>query len=192
MEEVLTGDSVSLQGGKVLKYAGLQAPPLQHIIPLIRTYGQNALEFNKALVQGKKITIQWGPQIRDDRGNLMGYVFLENGTLINKEILREGHAKIFIHPPNLLYAAEFRRAELDARRERKGLWKEEAKNPYLQDLYVGEKNTKLYYFPTSPELDRIPAANLVHFNSRVDAVAAGYKPCPTCHKNSGSESDQLY
>jgi len=193
VEEVLTGDSVRLQGGKIFKYAGLVAPPLQHIIPLTRVYGQEALEFNKSLVLGKKIWIQWGPQLRDDRGNFLGYAFLENGTLINKEILRAGHAKAYIRPPNLQYAAEFRQAELEAHRQALGLWKQEPKNPYLQSTYLGEKNTKLYYLSNSPELERIPQANLVTFHSRVDATAAGYKPCPACHEYSASsESEQLY
>ena len=146
-----------------------------------------------ALVQGKKIRIQWGPQIRNNRGQLMGYVFLENGTFVNREILKAGHAKAFVRPPNLQYAAEFRQAELEAHRQGRGLWKESAKNPYLETAYIGEKNTKLYYFPNSPELEKIPEANLVEFRSRVEAKAAGYKPCPTCRETSGTAgSDQLY
>ena len=89
-----------------------------------------------------------------------------------------------ITPPNIQYTGTFRKLELQARRSRKGLWKEEPENPFLSSEYIGEKNTKVYYLPNSPELERIPQANLVKFRSRVEAKAAGYRGCKTC-----SESD---
>ena len=186
VHEVLTGDSVRLEGGQILKYNSLQSPPLQSKILLMREYGTNAFEFNKALVAGKKIWVEWGSQIRDDRNNLLGYVFLDDGTFVNQEILKAGLAKIRINPPNIKYSNVFRKAELEARRYRKGLWKNEPENPYLKSEYLGEKNTKIYYFPTSPELERIPQANLVSFRSRVEAKAAGYKPCFTCKEDEKS------
>ena len=167
----------------MIRYVGLQAPPLQSKIPLIRQYGQASFEFNRSLVEGKKITIEWDAQIRDDRGNLLGYVFLEDGTFVNLEILKNGHARLRISSPNRHYAADLRAAELDARRAKRGLWKEEPENPYIKSEYIGEKNTRIYYFPTSPELDRIPEANLVTFRSRVDAKAAGYRACSTCKED---------
>ena len=183
VSEALTGDSVRLAGGKTLKYIGIQSPPLQSLIPLIRDYGKNALTFNKNLVSGKKIWIEWGSQIRDNKNNLLGYVFLEDGTFVNQQIAKSGNGKVAVFPPNNSYSATLRRAELDALRDRRGLWKEEPQYPFIKNEYVGEKNTKIYYFPTSPELDRIPQANLVTFRSRVEAKAAGYRPCSTCSEN---------
>ena len=185
VDEVLSGDTVRLQGGRVLTYAGVQSPALQSIIPLVRQYGNDALEFNRSLVQGKTIQLEWGPQIRDDQGHLLADVFLPDGAFVNLELLKSGHAKLKILAPNKKYSAEFRRAELEARRLKKGLWKEEPENPFIQSEYIGEKNTKVYYFPTSPELDRIPEANLVKFRSRVEAKAAGYRACFAC-----TESDE--
>ncbi|OIO39660.1 MAG: hypothetical protein AUJ72_00290 [Candidatus Omnitrophica bacterium CG1_02_46_14] len=181
--EVLTGDTVRLEGGKTLKYIGIQAPPLQNIIVLVRQYGASALQFNKQMVQGKKVLVEWGSQIRDDHKNLLGYVYLPDGKFVNEEILKAGHAKLKITPPNIRYLDQFRKAELGARRKKLGVWKEEPTNPYLKSEYVGEKNTKIYYFPNSPELDRIPKANLVTFRSRVEAKAAGYRSCSSCSES---------
>ena len=193
VRETLSGDIVRLEGGKTLKYIGVQSPPLQSLIPLVREYGANALEFNKNLVNGKKIWIEWGSQIRDDRGNLLGYVFLEDGTFVNREIAKNGNGKVAAIPPNIKYEGVLRQAELGARRSRRGLWKEEPENPFIKSEYLGEKNTKIYYFPTSPELDRIPQANLVTFRSRVEAKAAGYRACSTCKENSADfYPEQVY
>lgn len=182
-KEVLTGDSIRIEGGKTLKYAGIQAPPLQSIIPLVRQYGEESQKFNQQLVLGKKLLVEWGPQIRDDRGNLMSYVYLEDGTFVNEQVLRNGHAKQRLVAPNLKYSGILRQAELGARRERKGLWVDEPENPYIKSEYIGDKNTKTYYFPTSPELERIPESYLVKFRSRVEAKAAGYKPCFSCNED---------
>ncbi len=187
VQQALTGDTVRLEGGKTLKYIGLKSPPLQSLIPLVRQYGSAALEFNKKMVEGKKVLVEWGSQIQDDQRNLLGYVFLEDGTFVNKQVLKAGHAKVKIVPPNIRYAAAFRKYELEARRNKGGLWKEEPTNPFLKSEYIGEKNTKIYYLPNSPELERIPQANLVKFNSRVQAKAAGYRACFTCSESAESE-----
>lgn len=187
VREVLAGDTVRLEGGKILNYNGLHTPPLQSIIPLVREYGQNALAFNKQLVLGEKIQIEWGPQIRDDQGNLLGYVFLEDGTFVNLEILKAGHGRYILSPPNLKHSGLFRKAELEARRDKRGIWKEEPQNPYIKNEYIGDKITKVYFFPTSPELDRIPQAQWVTFRSKVEARAAGYTPCPNCKEEKYSD-----
>ena len=183
VHEVLTGDTVRLKGGKTLRYAGLQAPPRQSAIPLLRQYGEASFEFNRNFVEGHPVFLEWDAQIRNERGELLGYVFLEDGTFVNLKILDSGQAKFHMPPPNKRYAADLRQAELGARRAKRGLWKEEPENPYIKDEYLGEKNTKIYYFPTPPELDRIPEANLVKFRSRVEAKAAGYRPCSTCKED---------
>jgi micrococcal nuclease len=180
VREVLSGDTVRLKGGKILKYIGLQAPPLQSIVPLVREYGKNSMDYNKTIVEGKTIQVAWGSQIRDDQGNLLGYVFLEDGTFVNQSILKEGHARALITPPNIKFAGVFRKSELEARRQKKGLWKEEPDNPFLKSEYLGDKVTKIYYYPTSSELERIPQSQIVTFRSRVEAKAAGYRPCFDC------------
>ena len=182
VQEILTGNAVRLEGGKLLSYIGLHAPPLQSKIPLVRDYGQNAFVFNQKLVAEKKIQIEWGPQIRDDQGNLLGYVFLEDGTFVNLEILKAGCGRWVRSAPNLKYSGLFRKAELEARRDKRGIWKEEPQNPYIKKEYIGDKITKIYYFPTSPELERIPQAQWVTFSSVVEAHAAGYRACFNCRE----------
>jgi endonuclease YncB( thermonuclease family) len=189
VREVLTGDTVRLAGGKTLRYASLQAPALQSKIPLVRTYGENSLAFNKSLVEGKTVRIHWGARLYDERKNLLGYVYLEDGTFVNEVVLKAGHAKLALAPPNLAHDGEFRRAEMDARRDKRGLWKEEPDNPFLKSEYIGDTNTKLYHNPTCPLLERIPAAHTQSFKTRVDAKAKGYRRCKDC-ADSGQVEDE--
>ena len=59
VQDALTGDTILLEGGKTLKYIGLNAPSLHSSIPLEKQYGVNSLAFNKKAVLGKKILIEW-------------------------------------------------------------------------------------------------------------------------------------
>jgi len=170
-----------------LRYIGIEAYPVQSKILLVREYGEKARTFNESLVGGKNIQIEWDSKIRDERNNLLGYVFLEDGRFVNLEILKAGQAKTRLRAPNTHYAAKLRQGESFAQRNRQGLWEKEPEDPSLNSPYIGEKNTKLYYRPDSPELSKIPEANWVHFNSRVDAKAAGYRACPSCREASTNE-----
>jgi len=187
VREVLSGDTVRLSGGKILKYTGLRSPAQQDLIVKVREYGEAAAQFNGDLVQGKPIRIEWDLQLRNSRGELLGYVFLEDGTFVNEKVLREGHAKLALIAPNLKYAERLQRAELAARRERKGLWVEEPKNPYLQKEFIGDTQKKIFYFSNSPEVESIPGAHRAMFSSRVDAVAAGYRPSEECRRRAPTE-----
>ena len=187
VREALAGDTVRLAGGKTLRYIGAQAPSLQSKILLAREYGAAALAYNKSLVEGKTVRIEWDSQIRDENRNLLGYVYLENGVLVNEALIKAGHAKARLVAPNLKKAALLRQAELTARRDNLGLWKAEPKNPYLNEAFIGDSSTKIFYLPTSTELERIPASNLRTFRSRVEARAAGYRACPSCRADSVAE-----
>ncbi len=182
VEAVLAGDTVRLKGGRVLKYSGVDTYSPESKIPLSREYGVRALEFNHKLVNGKKIGIEWGPKLRDKQNRLLGYVFTEDGAFVNEVLLREGQAKAHIVIPNTRYADKFREWEGLARKAKKGIWEQEPYDPNASTKIIGEKNTKIYYYPDSPELERIPEAQWVVFRSRVDAKAAGYRACFTCRQ----------
>ena len=189
VESVLSGDTVHLRGGKELRYIGLETYSIKSGIALVQQYGQEALEFNRKLVEGKTVQIEWGPQLRTKNNQLLGYVFLEDGTFVNRKVLENGHAKLRIQPPNLRYAEEFRVDELEAHRAKRGLWAKEPDDPHLSSAVLGNKIGKIYYYPNSPELDDVPEAQIVPFRSRVEAVAAGYKPCYSC-RNHATESPE--
>ena len=184
VDKALSGDTVQLKGGKILKYIGVEAYRLESKVDLARDYAQKALNFNAALVNAKKITVEWDNRIRDDQNRLLGYVFLEDGRFVNQELLAAGQAKSRVVAPNRRYAALLRAAEDAAKKEKRGLWLKEPKSPYGDKRFIGEKSTKIYYLPRSPELERIPEAQLIYFNSRVDAVAAGFHSCHECRAES--------
>ena len=58
---------------------------------------------------------------KDRYSRTLAYVFLQDGTHLNAEIIRQGYGFAVSSSPPLKYQDEFRRLER-AREERRGLW----------------------------------------------------------------------
>ncbi|MEJ5165458.1 MAG: thermonuclease family protein [Thermoanaerobaculia bacterium] len=87
-----------------------------------------ALNFTKRLVLHKKVYIEYDAEKRDKYGRLLAYVFLEDGKFINEEILKEGHGKFILIPPNDKYKERLKLAEEFAISNNKGIWKKKKEN----------------------------------------------------------------
>ncbi len=186
--EVLTGDTFRLDTGTLVTYASIAAPPLKHIDPKVRDYGQKSLAFNRELLQGKKIRVEFGSQIKNSDGVYQGFIFLEDGTLANLKMVEAGYAKLSIVPPNLQYAEELRSASMHSRRDGQGLWEFENKIK-RRFQFVADKMTRKYHFEGCKELEGVSKAHLDRFESSVAAKAAGYGFCKDCRHLHAQQTD---
>ena len=60
---------------------------------------------------------------KDRYSRTLAYVFLQDGTHLNAEIIRQGYGFAVSSTPPLQYQNEFRRLEQEeAREQRRGLW----------------------------------------------------------------------
>lgn len=87
------------------------------VVPLEET----AYDFIRSLVIAQKVRLEFDQLYRDPEGYILAYVFTEDGTLVNAEILRQGFSELRITPPNTKYEQKLRDAYLEARREKRGL-----------------------------------------------------------------------
>lgn len=89
----------------------------------IKKLGQLSTKFTKSLIENKKILLETRPEDDDkDRyGRLLRYVYLPDGTHINKKIVEEGYA-IAYRKFKVYREKELVEAEKDARKNRRGLW----------------------------------------------------------------------
>ncbi len=93
-------------------------------IKTITSMGKRATEYVENLVKtGDLITIEFDAQQRDRYGRLLGYVYLSNGKMLNKEIVKAGYATVMTIPPNVKYQDRFLKAYKEARDNKRGLWK---------------------------------------------------------------------
>jgi hypothetical protein len=169
-------------------YSSITAPPLKDPDPKVRDYAQKALEFNRELLQGRQVRIEFGSQIRNADGVYQGFVFLEDGTLANLRMIEAGYAKLSIVPPNLQHAEELRRASTHARRGGSGLWQFENKID-RQFIFIGDQMTHKYHFAGCRHLDGVTKAHLTRFDSSVSAKAAGYTFCKECRHIYAQKTD---
>ncbi len=62
--------------------------------------------------------------IQKPYNNLLGYVYLSNGKMLNEEIVKAGYANVMTIPPNVKYKDRFLNAYQEARKRKRGLWEE--------------------------------------------------------------------
>ena len=73
------------------------------------------------MVEGKRVRLEYDWERRDKYGRTLAYVYLEDGTFLNAEIIRQGYGFAYTRFP-FKYMEEFRKLEQDAREGGRGLW----------------------------------------------------------------------
>mgnify|MGYP001378696644 FL=1 len=89
----------------------------------IKKLGELSSQFTRKLLEGKKVLLE-ADKSQDDKdkyGRLLRYVYLEDGTFVNKKIVAEGYAVVF-RKFSVSKEKELIEAETDARTGKKGLW----------------------------------------------------------------------
>jgi endonuclease YncB( thermonuclease family) len=110
IEVVLRGNS------ETVRYIGIDTPERGQP-------GYNAAkEANRTLVGGKTVYLQQDRTDRDAFGRLLRYIFLEDGTLVNAQLISDGMAQPVEYRPDTARAEEFRRLALEAARAERGFW----------------------------------------------------------------------
>ncbi len=175
---VIDGDTILLSNGEKVRYIGINTPEIHHPTRGKESYGEEAKEANRRLVEGKTVRLEFDVQQRDKYGRLLAYVHLD-GQMVNRTLVREGYAEVATYPPNVRHQVEFVKLQREAREQQRGLWQEpEARKHYIPrgSGVVGRKSFRVYYHPQDSELLRLSKEDLVYFESPAEANAAGYVP----------------
>ena len=86
---------------------------------------QEALAFNRFLVEGRTVEIERGSTETDGSGNLLRYVYVD-GEMFNETLLTNGYATVSGFPEDFEYKMEFLVAEEKARASARGIWASES------------------------------------------------------------------
>ena len=127
---VIDGDTIevvlwSTQRLETVRYIGIDTPETVHPSRPIEPFGPEATQANRALVDGKAVTLEQDVTNRDRYGRLLRYVYVEvNGQdlLVNAELVRQGLARSSAYPPDITMQGSIARAEAAAKGARRGLW----------------------------------------------------------------------
>ncbi len=86
-------------------------------------YGKEAKVYLKNLLHGKLVKLVSDVDSLDRYGRTLSYVYLEDGTFVNADLVKNGYAMVMTLPPNVRYADVFVKLQREARENRRGLWK---------------------------------------------------------------------
>ena len=131
VQRVVDGDTLLLGTGERVRLLGVNTPETKHPSKPVEHFGKEAAAFTKRMAEGQLVRIEYDPLAggrdhADKYKRTLAYVFLQDGTHLNAEIIRQGYGFAMSSTPPFKYQDEFRRLEREAREKRLGLW---ASNP---------------------------------------------------------------
>ena len=119
---VVDGDTLLLDRNERVRLIGVDTPETVDPRRPVERFGKEASDFTKRMAEGKKVRLEYDQDRRDRFGRTLAYVYLEDGTFLNAEIVKQGYGHAYTQFP-FKYLKEFRGYEREAREAQRGLWK---------------------------------------------------------------------
>lgn len=132
---VSDGDTMVLEDGQHVRLIGIDTPETHDNAKLARdvarrhsnrqtqlVLGVKSAEFTAGLLKDQSVRLEMDVEPKDRYGRTLAYVYLADGTFVNKKIIREGYAYPLTVPPNVRYAHQFKQWFDEARDQKRGLW----------------------------------------------------------------------
>ncbi len=118
---VIDGDTIEIEGGRKVRYIGIDTPETVHPDKGVECYGIEASNKNKELVQGKKIRLEKDVSETDKYGRLLRYVWTGD-TFVNDYLVKQGYAHSSTYPPDIKFQEQLRQSQREAMTNNRGLW----------------------------------------------------------------------
>lgn len=120
IEYVHDGDTVFLEDGRKVRLLGIDTPEIgEHL----ECFGDEATdELRRLLPEGTDVWVLHDIEQLDQYGRSLLFIYTDDGTNINVEMLSLGLAEVEMYRPNVLFKDALEAAENDARESDRGLW----------------------------------------------------------------------
>lgn len=120
---VMDGDTFILENNQRVRMIGINAPEISHVKygKKGQLFGSQAKRHLKDLIEKRDVRLAGGPEPFDRFGRRLAFVYLEDGTFVNRRMIEDGYAESmrkFPHP----YREEFLALEKAARGANRGMW----------------------------------------------------------------------
>lgn len=125
--KVVDGDTFWVDNGSEkgikIRLIGVDAPESRNVFKKKKAYfGTEAKDHLKMLLKDKRVRLEKDIDSLDRYGRTLSYVYLEDGTFLNAELVKNGYASIMTVPPNVKFAELFLTLQREARENNRGLW----------------------------------------------------------------------
>ncbi|MBI5287057.1 MAG: thermonuclease family protein [Deltaproteobacteria bacterium] len=175
---VIDGDTIHVGRGwrdTTVRLLGVDTPETVHPNKPVEFFGPEASQFTKEALEGKEVHLEFEPlNQQDDYGRLLAYIYLEDGTLFNAELIKKGYARV-ISPLPFRYYREFHGYEQEARAFGVGIWAAKEEPRQAVGKIIGNKYSKIYHIPGQASYGRIKEKSRAYFDTEEEAIRAGYQ-----------------
>lgn len=125
---VVDGDTFWVDDGSEkglkIRLIGIDAPEPRNAGTRPKGYfGAESTSYLQQLLTDKKVRLEYDVSRFDRYGRTLAYAYLQDGTFINADLVRNGFAAVMTVPPNVKHQETFTALAAKARRQNKGLWK---------------------------------------------------------------------
>ena len=133
--EVVDGDTILVELNnqiETVRLIGVDTPEVAHPEKPIECFGEEATQRAKELLENQMVYLipDSLSSNQGKYGRILRYVFLQDGLLINAELIKEGFGFNYIYEP-FQFMKQFDYLEKQAKENRLGLWGEEC-NYYFE------------------------------------------------------------
>ncbi|MCU1579938.1 MAG: thermonuclease [Rhodoglobus sp.] len=120
IEYVYDGDTLFLTDGRKVRLLGINTP---EIGDNPECWGDEATALLRQLLpEGTHVWVLPDIDPLDKYGRSLLFIYRDDATNINLELLRQGAAEVEMYAPNLLYQQDVEQAEAQARAANVGMW----------------------------------------------------------------------
>lgn len=123
---VTDGDTIevrpAINGTKDVRLIGVDAPETAGSPRGAQPYGEEASRFSEERLEGRRVTLRFDVEKKDQYGRLLAYVYPPDGEMFNETLLKEGYAQVATFPPNVRHLGSFETAQRSAREAGRGIW----------------------------------------------------------------------
>lgn len=120
VEYVHDGDTLFLDDGRKVRLLGIDTPEIGENA---ECWGEESTMLLRSLLpEGTVVQVLADDEPLDQYGRSLLFVFTDDATNVNLELVRRGAAEVVYYEPNDLFQSELRDAEAEARNGGRGLW----------------------------------------------------------------------
>ncbi len=124
--KVIDGDTVTIErdgAQETIRLIGIDTPETNDTRTGVQCFGKEATTKLKSVI-GDQVSIETDASQgeRDKYKRLLAYIYNEEGTMLNKYLIAQGYAYEYTYDEPYKYVKEFKAAEADAKKNKRGLW----------------------------------------------------------------------
>jgi micrococcal nuclease len=109
--------------GRKIRLIGVDAPETAKVFgKKTGHYGKESKTYLTDLLLNQKVKLEFDVDHTDRYGRTLAYVYLEDGTFVNAELVKRGYCMVMTIPPNVRFSEEFVKLQQEARDNNRGLW----------------------------------------------------------------------